>query len=205
MNLTDRTRQIVRNNLTLDDLLPSRMPVYVHSAVYLFGVGAISGLAMLVLTGMVMSLFGPLWYHTSKVGKFVNSLHFWSVQFFFAVVVMHFIGKFLMAAWRDSRRKTWMAGVLAFGAAVFTGLTGFLSQTNWDAQWIAVQAKDAMNAMGIGAWFNTMNLGQVLTLHMVALPLLIGVLVGVHLFFVRRESPVKPISEIGGDHEHPIE
>jgi ubiquinol-cytochrome c reductase cytochrome b subunit len=47
--------------------------------------------------------------------------------------------------------------------------------------------------VGIGAFFNTMNMGQVLTLHVVALPLLLGLLVGVHLFFIRRDGPVKPI------------
>ena len=37
--------------------------------------------------------------------------------------------------------------------------------------WIAVQSKDAMNALGIGTFLNTMYTGQVLTLHIVFLPL----------------------------------
>ena len=82
-----------------------------------------------------------------------------------------------------------------------TALTGFLSQTNWDAQWIAVQAKDAMNAIGVGAFFNTMNTGQVLTIHMVLLPLVVVTLVGLHLFLIRRDSPVKPLLVAGDQHE----
>jgi quinol-cytochrome oxidoreductase complex cytochrome b subunit len=193
MNLTRETQSLLADNLSLEDALPTRMPVYVNSVVYLFGATILSALVALIATGVVMCVFGPGWYHGSRVGHFVNSLHFWSVQVFFAALVLHLVSKYSMAAWRDGRWKTWMVGALAFGLAVFTGLTGFLSQTNWDSQWIAVQAKDALNAMGVGAFFNTMDTGQALTLHVAVLPLLLVLLVAVHLFLIRREGPVKPL------------
>jgi quinol-cytochrome oxidoreductase complex cytochrome b subunit len=193
MNLTRETQSLLADNLSLEDALPTQMPVYVNSIVYLFGATILSALVALITTGVVMCVFGPGWYHGSRVGHFVNSLHFWSVQVFFAALVLHLASKYLMAAWRDGRWKTWMVGALAFGLAVFTGLTGFLSQTNWDSQWIAVQAKDALNAMGVGAFFNTMDTGQALTLHVAVLPLLLVLLVAVHLFLIRREGPVKPL------------
>ncbi len=198
MNLTRSAQRFLTGNLTLEDALPTRMPVYVSSVAYLFGVTALSAIAVLVVTGLAMSLFGPEWYHGgqapgSGVGRFVNSIHFWSAQLLFFALIAHVATKYAMAAWRDGRWKTWTVGALALGAAIFTALTGFLAQTNWDSQWIAVQAKDALNAVGIGAFFNTLNLGQVLTLHVVALPLLLALLVGIHLFFIRRDGPVKPI------------
>jgi ubiquinol-cytochrome c reductase cytochrome b subunit len=193
MNITRETQNFLKNNLTLDDALPTEMPGYVNSVAYLFGVSALSALVLLILTGTVMSLFGPDWYHGSSVGHFVNSIHFWSVQAFFAMIVLHLVSKFFMAAWRDGRWKTWMVGVLTFAVSVFAGLTGFLLQTNWDAQWIAVQSKDFMNSMGVGAFFNPMNTGQVLTVHIVVLPLTIVAFVGLHLFLIRRDSSVKPL------------
>ena len=36
-------------------------------------------------------------------GHFVNSLHLWSVELFFACMVIHLWGKFWMAAWRGKR------------------------------------------------------------------------------------------------------
>ncbi|MEZ4705604.1 MAG: cytochrome b N-terminal domain-containing protein [Caldilineaceae bacterium] len=193
MNLTQKVQTNLRQSLTLEDLLPTQMPIYVNSVVYLLGVFTLSALGLLVLTGVVMAAFGPNWYHISRVGHFINSLHFWSVQLFFGGIVLHLASKYLMAAWRDGRWKTWMVGMITFFVALFTGLTGFLAQSNWDAQWIAVQSKDAMNAAGAGAFFNPMDSGQVLTLHVVVLPLVIGGLVALHLFLVRRDSPVKPL------------
>jgi quinol-cytochrome oxidoreductase complex cytochrome b subunit len=49
----------------------------------------------------------------------------------------------------------------------------------------------------VGGFFNTMNTGQVLTLHIVVLPLLLVSLVSVHLYFIRREGPVKPLKRLG--------
>lgn len=193
MNITRKAQELAKNNFSLEDILPTQMPTYVNSAAYLFGVTALSALVMLILTGIVMAMFGPGWYHRSGIGHFVNSLHFWSVQMLFGAIVLHMITKFFMAAWRDGRWKTWMAGALTFAVVILTEMTGFLSQTNWDSQWIAVQAKDAMNAMGVGAFFNTMNTGQVLTLHVGVLPLAVMMMVGLHLVLVRRDSPVKPI------------
>jgi len=193
VNLTEHARRCLKANLPLEDLLPTRMPSYVNSLSYLFGASTLSALLVLVVTGVLLGLFGPDWYHRSRTGHFVNSLHFWGVQVFFGTLLMHMITKFLMAAWRDGRWRTWAVGALAFGAAMVTGLTGFLLQGNWDAQWIAVQAKDAVNALGAGALFNPMNTGQVLTLHVVVLPLVVVGLVGLHLYFIRRDGPVKPL------------
>jgi quinol-cytochrome oxidoreductase complex cytochrome b subunit len=193
VNLTQKAKEMLVDNMALEDALPTKMPVYVNSVAYLFGVLALSSLVMLLITGPILAIFGPDWYHISPNGRFVNSMHFWSTQIFFTSLLLHLATKFFMGAWRDGRWKTWMVGTLTFAVAVFTALTGFLLQTNWDSQWISVQAKDAMNAVGVGAFFNTMNIGQVLTLHVSVLPIIIVALVLLHIFLVRRDGPVKPM------------
>jgi len=201
VNLTQKIQQGIRENLTLEDLLPTRMPVYVNSLAYLFGVSALSSLVVLALSGVIMAIFGPTWYHDSSTGHFINSVHFWGVQLLFFSLLAHVLTKIFMSAWRDGRWKTWFVGTITFVIAALAALTGFLAQTNWDSQWIAVQAKDLMNAVGLGALFNPMNIGQVLSIHLIVLPLLIAALVGIHLLLVRREGPVKPIPEQGASDE----
>ena len=145
-----------------------------------------------------LAFFGPTWYHFSKTGHFINSIHFWSVQIFFLSLIAHLITKYFIAAWRDGRFKTWLFGMLAFAVAVFSGLSGYLIQTDYDSQWIAVQAKDAFNALGVGAFINLMDTGQMLTLHMVFFPVILVLFALIHLYFIRRDSPVKPIETKGG-------
>ena len=192
MNLTQRLQGYVRDKLTLEDALPTKLPVYLNSMAYLFGVLTLCSLVMIIATGVVLAVFGPNWYHVNSAGKFFNSLHFWAVQIFFAFMMLHLAVKYFMGAFRHGRWKTWMIGTLTLGASIFSGFTGYLSAANWSAQWHAVEAKDAMNAMGIGGFFFTTNYTQMLTLHVAVLPLFIIILVSVHLLYIRHEGPVKP-------------
>ncbi len=197
MNLTGRLQGFTKDKMTLDDALPTRMPVYVNSMAYMFGVLTLSALAWIVVTGVILAIFGPGWYHLSRTGMFFNSLHFWGVQVFFGSMVLHLSTKYFLGAFRDGRWKTWMIGALTLGASIFAGFTGYLSAANWSSQWHAMEAKDAMNAMGVGGFFVTTNYSQTLTLHIAVFPALIVLLVTVHILFIRHESPVKPFAAKG--------
>jgi quinol-cytochrome oxidoreductase complex cytochrome b subunit len=178
-----------------EDILPDRQPAYVTSWIYVFGVATLAAFVMLIVSGLYLTLEGPSWWHTSSVGHYVNSVHLWSVELFFVFMVVHLWGKFWMAAWRGKRLATWITGGIAFLTSIITGFTGYLIQTNFDSQWIAGQAKDGFNAMGIGAFFNTLNTGQAILLHVSLLPLVLGAIVAWHVILVRRHGVVPPIDE----------
>jgi ubiquinol-cytochrome c reductase cytochrome b subunit len=125
----------------------------------------------------------------------VNSLHLWSVEIFFFAMVVHLWGKYFMAAWRGGRAMTWITGMVLFLASVVTALTGYVSQTNFDSQWISTQAKDAINSTGGGAFFNLLNPGQMLMWHIVLMPLILVALVGVHVVMVRIKGVVPPFED----------
>ncbi|MBU6422848.1 MAG: cytochrome b N-terminal domain-containing protein [Chloroflexota bacterium] len=186
-------REWLATALPLDHLLPDRQPYYVGSWVYVFGVTAIAALVWVVLSGVVLSAFGPQWWHQSGVGRFFNSLHFWAVQVFFVFMVLHLWGQYFAAGWRDGRAGTWMVGVVIFAISIVTAFTGYLSQQNLDSQWIGVNAKDAVNASGLGAFFDVLNFGQMYGLHVMLLPVLVMTLVAVHLVQVRVRGVVRPI------------
>jgi quinol-cytochrome oxidoreductase complex cytochrome b subunit len=195
---TLRARRWVDRVLPMDNLLPHRQPYYVGSWVYVFGVITIAALVWVVVSGVVLSFMGPQWWHASSLGRFFNSLHFWSVQLFFFFMVLHLWGQYFMAGWRDGRAATWMIGVVIFGSSILTAFTGYLSQQNFDSQFIAINAKDAMNGAGIGAFFNVLNFGQMYGLHVMLLPIAVTFLVVVHIVMVRARGVVKPIDREGG-------
>jgi ubiquinol-cytochrome c reductase cytochrome b subunit len=203
---TGRLRRRWLADLPPTTLLPDRQPAYMASWIYVFGVLTIAALVVVVLSGLALTLMGPAWYHVSSVGLFVNSLHFWGVQLFFVFMVIHLWGKYWMAAWRGRRAMTWVTGVIAFLTSLATAFTGYLMQTDFDSQWISFEAKDGLNAVGIGAWFDVANLGQTMLVHVALLPLVLGVIVVGHVLLVRKHGIVPPI-DAGPQpvDEHPAE
>ena len=85
-----------------------------------------------------------------------------------------------------------MSGAITFLVAIPCALTGYVSQQNFDAQWISTQAKDAINSVGIGAFFNLMNFGQMYSYHVLLLPVAVVGLVVAHVLLVRRHGVVPP-------------
>jgi ubiquinol-cytochrome c reductase cytochrome b subunit len=189
---TARVRRRTVAALPPDRLLPDRQPAYVASWIYVFGVVTIAALIVVIATGCILAIKGPQWWHVSNVGHFVNSTHLWSVELFFFAMVIHLWGKFFMAAWRGNRRMTWILGVVVFVSSIVTAFTGYLSQTNFDSQWISTQAKDGINATGTGAFFNVLNFGQMLMWHITLMPIVVVVLTAWHVLLVRRRGVVPP-------------
>jgi len=189
---TGRLRGRLVRALPPDQLLPDRQPVYVSSWIYVFGVLTLAAFLVVLVTGGLLAVEGPQWWHRSDAGHFVNSLHLWSVELFMAFMVIHLWGKFFMAAWRGHRAMTWITGSLCFVGSIGTAFTGYLIQSNFDAQWISTQAKDGLNAAGIGAFFNVTDFGQMLMWHVALLPFVVGVIIGVHILQVRKRGVVPP-------------
>jgi quinol-cytochrome oxidoreductase complex cytochrome b subunit len=158
---TERLRDRLENTVPQGQALPDRQPAYVASWIYVFGVLTLAALVVIVVTGIVLAFGGVVWWHTSTVGHFVNSLHLWSVELFFFFMVIHLWGKFWMAAWRGGRALT--------------------------------QAKDGLNSVGAGAYFNVLNTAQMVLFHVVLLPLGVGAITVVHVILVRRKGVVPPI------------
>jgi hypothetical protein len=193
---TARVRRRALSVLAPGKLLPDRQPAYVASWVYVFGVAALAALGVVIASGFALALGGSDWWHANLVGHFFNSLHLWSVELFMALLVIHLWGKFWMAAWRGRRTATWITGVVAFVASIVECFTGYLSQQNFDSQWIATSGKDAFNAAGVGAFFNLMNFGQMLMWHIVLIPIVLVAIVGAHVLLVRMRGVSHPLPPV---------
>jgi len=191
---TVRLRERGVTALPPEKLLPDGQPTYVASWIYVFGVASIASLIVIIGSGTILALKGPAWWHYTGVGHFFNSIHLWSVELFFFVMVIHLWGKYWMAAWRGGRGRVWVTGAITFLVAVPCALTGYVSQQNFDSQWISTQAKDAMNATGIGSFFNVTNFGQMYSYHILLLPVAVVALVIAHVLLIRRHGVVPPIT-----------
>jgi ubiquinol-cytochrome c reductase cytochrome b subunit len=189
---TVKVREKAVQALPPEKLLPDGQPTYVASWIYVFGVASIASLIVVVASGSVLALKGPVWWHFTGVGHFFNSIHLWSVELFFFVMVVHLWGKYWMAAWRGGRGRVWVTGAITFLVAIPAAFTGYLSQQNFDSQWISTQAKDAVNSIGAGAFFNVLNFGQMYSWHIWLFPIAVVLLVTWHVLLVRRNGVVPP-------------
>jgi hypothetical protein len=190
---TVKVREKAVEALPPEKLLPDGQPTYVASWIYVFGVASIAALVVIIASGAILALKGPAWWHYTGIGHFFNSIHMWAVELFFFVMVVHLWGKYWMSAWRGGRSRVWVTGAITFLVAVPTALTGYVSQQNFDAQWISTQAKDGLNSVGVGAFFNVTNFGQMYSYHVLLLPIAVVVLVSAHVLLVRRHGVVPPI------------
>jgi ubiquinol-cytochrome c reductase cytochrome b subunit len=190
-----------------EKLLPDGQPAYVSSWIYVFGVLSLTSLVVVILSGSILTLKGPGWWHFTGIGHFFNSIHLWSVELFFFFMVIHLWGKYWMAAWRGGRKKIWITGAVTFLVAIPCALTGYVSQQNFDAQWISTQAKDAFNSVGIGAFFNLLNFGQMYSYHVLLLPVAVVALVVGHVLLVRKHGvvPPFPLADIASEQAPPRE
>jgi preprotein translocase subunit SecG len=195
---TGRFRVRAVDSLPPEKLLPDHQPAYVASWIYIFGALTLAAFGVVCLSGAIIAIEGPTWWHLSQLGLFVNSLHMWGTEVFFFFMVIHLWGKFFMAAWRGRRRATWITGVLAFVMSIATAFTGYLSQQNFDSEWISTQAKDGINATGGGAFWNVLNFGQMLMWHILLLPLIVVVVIGIHVLLVRKRGVVPPFADNAG-------
>ncbi|HLJ07782.1 MAG TPA: cytochrome b N-terminal domain-containing protein [Acidimicrobiia bacterium] len=193
---TARIRRRALGLLPPGKLLPDRQPAYVASWVYVFGVASLVTLGIAIVSGFAIALGGTDWWHTNPVGHFFNSLHLWSVELFMALLVIHLWGKFWMAAWRGRRTATWITGVVAFVASIVECFTGYLSQQNFDSQWISTNGKDAINSTGLGGFFNLLNFGQMLLWHVVLIPIVLVAIVGAHVLLVRVRGVSHPLPPV---------
>src|SRR5215831_10369996 len=190
---TARLRRWALRLLPPGKLLPDRQPAYVANWIYVFGVASLAALGVAIVSGFAIAIGGVDWWHTNAVGHFFNSLHLWSVELFMAFLVIHLWGKFWMAAWRGRRTATWITVVVAFLASVVECFTGYLSQQNFDSQWISASGKDAFNPVGAGAFWNVMNFGQMLLWHVVLVPIVLVAIVGAHILLVRVRGVAHPL------------
>ncbi len=190
---TGRVRRRAVGALPPEKLLPNTQPSYVSSWIYVFGVLSLTSLIVIIASGCILALKGPGWWHFTGIGHFFNSIHLWAVELFFLFMVIHLWGKYWMSAWRGGRARVWITGAVTFLVAIPCALTGYVSQQNFDAQWISTQAKDAMNSAGIGSFFNLTNFGQMYSYHVLLLPAAVVAIVIAHILLVRKHGVVPPL------------
>ncbi len=207
-NLLRRAGRWAEDRFGIAPLRKAALDRRVAKAPWYYGDGATLTLLLgvLAITGIVMTLtYSPTpdtayqsvnhITETQTLGWFIRALHYWSAGLMVAMLFFHLFRQILVAGYKFPREATWIFGALLFHAVIAMSFTGYLLR--WDERsihavrvmlhmfnrvpWIGdelvlfVQGGDEPGAL---------LLTRIYAVHVIILPLLIGILTAYHLYLV---------------------
>jgi quinol-cytochrome oxidoreductase complex cytochrome b subunit len=176
-------------------------------------------LVLLTITGVLLMYWyvpseGGAWEslrameERSRFGSMVRSLHNIAAQIMLVTVVMHLVSLALRRAHERRKMANWLVGILLFWLTIALSYTGYLLPFDQLAYWaITVGANMAASAPYGGETMRHLLLGSAdistTTLlrfyvhHCITLPLIIGGLLALHLYRIRRDRGLSIVEAEG--------
>jgi hypothetical protein len=192
-------------------------PVPLFSTRWMYCLGGIAFTLFLIqgLTGILLAFYykptpeaayQSILYIENEVnfGAAIRSIHHWAANAMIILVVAHMIRVFIHGAFKPPRELNWVSGVLLFLLTLGFGFTGYLLPWDQRAYWATTvgteiagavpQIGEVLLVMMRGGWDVTgVTLSRFYAVHILALPLAIVALLGLHFLMVRRQGISKPL------------
>lgn len=132
-------------------------------------------------------------------GRLMRGLHHWGASMVIVIVVLHMVQVFVWGAYKKPREATWIAGVILLLLTLAYGLTGYLLPWDNRAYWgTVVTTQIGASVPGAGPWVSRLlgssgeigvvTFARFYALHVLLLPPLTMLLIGFHIFLVRRHG-----------------
>jgi quinol-cytochrome oxidoreductase complex cytochrome b subunit len=176
-----------------------------------FGSVALFAFLIQVATGLLLALnFGstPTDAHASvryimtqvTGGPLIRGLHHWGSSAMIIVVVLHLIQVSLWGAYKKPREATWMVGCVLLLLTLAFGLTGYLLPWDNKSYWATtvtahiaalppVAGPYVARLLGVqGGAIGVITFARFYAAHIMLLPLVTLLLIGVHLVLVRKHG-----------------
>jgi ubiquinol-cytochrome c reductase cytochrome b subunit len=131
-----------------------------------------------------------------KAGLLMRQTHHWAANVFIAAIVLHLLRVFFTGAFRKPRELTYLLGVLMLFTALVEGYAGYsLADDLLSGMGLAIGYSVAMSIPFLGANLALLIWGapfpgdasfwpRMYIAHVLIFPILIGLLLGLHLFLV---------------------
>jgi ubiquinol-cytochrome c reductase cytochrome b subunit len=133
-------------------------------------------------------------------GPLIRGLHHWGASIMLIIVVLHMTQVFIYGAYKKPREATWMVGVVLLLITLAFGLTGYLLP--WDNRayfGTVVTTHIASQAPILGPYIlrllgaqgdsvGNVTFSRFYSLHTVLLPPLTIILIGIHIYLVRKHG-----------------
>jgi ubiquinol-cytochrome c reductase cytochrome b subunit len=209
--LEDRTGyRTIRRHLLEEPLPAGTGWWFTLGSVLLFGLG------VQVVTGIALALFyaptpDHAWdsvrYITTGVrgGAILRGLHHWGASIVVVAAVLHMIRVVFFGSYRKPRELNWIVGLLLLLVILAFGLTGYLLPWDQRAYWATVVTINIAKLTPVvgdsvaallqgGSEVGALTLTRWYGVHAMVLPAVLGGLVVLHLYLMRRHGISGPVT-----------
>ncbi len=139
-------------------------------------------------------------------GRLIRGLHHWGASMMLIIVVLHMIQVFLYGAYKKPREATWMVGCVLLLITLAFGLTGYLLPWDNRAYWGTMVTTQITGSAPIAGPYLTRLLGSEVgvsrvtfsrfyALHTILLPPLVIILIGIHIYLVRKHGVAPAVGD----------
>ena len=206
-NKTDGLLSIVK------DLLNEKMPKGVNWPQTL-GSSLLAVIVVQIITGILLSLYyspnaeaayESVQYIENNVtlGSLIRGVHHFAASAMVILIFLHIIRTFFYGAYKKPRHWTWIFGVVLLLITLGFAFTGYLLPWDMKAYFatkvginiggiVPVLGEYVVKVMQGGSEMGTITLSRFFSLHVTILPLLLVLVVGIHLYYIRLHGTTPP-------------
>jgi Cytochrome b subunit of the bc complex len=184
-------------------------------AAVLFGILLITGLyLMFVYTPSVGSAYGDMQRLKTGVGfgQLIRNVHRWSAHLMVLVVFLHMVRVFYAGAYKHPREFNWVFGIMLLLLTLAFSFTGYLLPWDQLAYWavtvgtnlvkyVPLVGGQVQNLLIGGDQIGQSTLLRFYALHVAVLPAALVMIIGIHIWRVRKDGFAVRRSNVGAFEE----
>jgi len=194
----------------VEDQFNRIVPIHATNYMYCFGGIAFLLFIILAVTGILLAVYyqptpdnayqSVLNISTHvEFGWWIRSIHKWAASGMVLLVFIHMLRVFFTGAYKRPRELNWLTGVALFATTMGFGFTGYLLPWDQKAYWATRVGTDIAGSVPFfghfllvslrgGETISAATLGRFYDLHVLVLPAIIVLLLGGHIWMIRRHG-----------------
>ncbi len=194
-----------------------KKPVPKHAIRWWFCLGGITFTLFIIqgVTGILLSLYYRptteqayesilFIMNNVRFGWLIRSIHSWSSTLMIAFCVAHMLRVFITGSFKNPRELNWVAGVFLLLLTLAFGFTGYLLPWDQKALWGSTVGSEILGVVPlVGDWLlgllrggmeiTGLTLTRFYGIHMLVLPMLVFIFLGIHFVIIRRQGISGPL------------
>jgi hypothetical protein len=217
--LTARTVEWVDERYEISEPLSKVLnkPVPKFAMRWWYCLGGITGFLFVVqaITGIMLAFyykptpeaaFASIQFIEEEVrfGAGIRMIHHWAANGMIVMCIAHMLRVFIMGAFKPPRELNWVSGAVLLIITLAFGFTGYLLPWDQRAYWATTVGSEiagsipiigdlALVFLRVGWNITSLTLSRFYALHIIALPILTLLMMGLHFIMIRRQGIAEPL------------